>query len=596
MKYIMAILLLVSTSSVAQMMSGPTDSLKEALASAKDDTSAIWTLLRLVNATFTSSPEQADQYAEQALQRAEKAGWKKGIAMAYKVMGGIAYVRSDFGRSLEFSQLSLKNDPGDNPMFRVGVMNNIANIYQEFGQYDKLLPLYHENLAASTANQHKEEILFAIYGLGTTFHLMKKADSAAFYLERAAALSKESGNERLFSSALCALSVVRREQGRYEESADFAKQSIDLAEKDDNKYVIAPALQNLAAAHYHLGDYEQARQEANSSLKVAQELENTEWQYEAWETLYKVYEKQQNIPKAYEAYKQFAALKDSTLGNKKKQELVRLEVQYEADKKEAMLNAAHEAELRRQELYRNIWVSAGIAIGVIGILVFYLYKRKRDARTLQQEAQLRAEIAETEMKALRLQMNPHFIFNCLNSISDYISRNDIGPANEFLVRFAKLMRQTLEYSEQKEITLAEDISALQNYMQLEALRMNDRFEYSIDVDASIDPEKTMIIPLLLQPFIENSIWHGIAPLKENGQIHISIRKNEDNIICTLEDNGVGMAANRPDNGNRKSYGLKVTEARLDILNKTKKVNATINYIPVKQGSRVEIILPFETND
>lgn len=596
MKFTTIFLLFLSATCSAQMLTGPTDSLKKALGSAKDDTSAVWTLLRLVNATFTSNPDEAETYADEALQRAEKAGWKKGVAMAYKVKGGIAYVRSDFNRSLEFSQQSLKNDPGDNPMFRVGVMNNIANIYQEYGQYDKLLPVYHENLIIATRNDHKDEILFANYGLGTTFHLMKKPDSAVFYLEKAVLLAKESGNERLLGSALCALSVVKREQQKYEESAALARQSIGLAKQQDNKYIIAPALQNLAAAHYHMGNYDQAKEAAIESKKVAEELNSVEWQYEAWETLYKIYEKKNNIEQAFEAYKQFATLKDSALGAKKKQELVRLEVQFEADKKEAILNSAHEAALKRQQLQRNIWIGSGISLALLALLLFFFYKRKRDAFILQQETQLRAEIAETEMKALRLQMNPHFIFNSLNSISDYISRNDISSADDFLVRFGRLMRQTLEYSEQKEITLSEELDALNNYMQLEALRMENRFEYSITVDPSVNPDNTFIIPLLLQPFVENSIWHGVAHLKEKGRISITITRQESDLLCIVEDNGVGFSKDQQPRNDRKSYGLKVTESRLAIFNKTKNVSSFIKYPPVEKGMRVEIVLPFENND
>ena len=595
MKHIFTMLFFWGAACSAQMTTRPTDSLKKALESASDDTSAAWTLLRLVNATFTSNPDEAEAYANDALRRSEKAAWKKGIAMAYKVKGGIAYVRSDFNRSLEFSQQSLKNDPGDNPMFRVGVMNNIANIYQEFGQYDRLIPVYRENLLIATRYNHKDEILFSNYGLGTSFHLIKNTDSAMFYLERAVQLARENGNERIQASALCALSVVKREQQNYKESAALARQSIDLAKLQDNKYIIAPALQNLATANFCLGNFDQAREEAIESLKVAEEINSLQWQYEAWEILYKTHEKQKAIPQAFEAYKWFTTIKDSALGAKKKQEMMRLEVQFQADKKEAILNASHKAELRRQELQRNIWLGTGIFIAVLGLLLFYFYKRKRDARTLQQETQLRAEIAETEMKVLRLQMNPHFIFNCLNSISDYISRNNIPSANDFLVRFARLMRQTLEYSEQKEISLADELDALNNYMRLEALRMENRFEYSITVDPFINPESTLVIPFLLQPFVENSIWHGIASLREKGKISIEIKRQDRNLLCVIQDNGVGFSL-RAGTSLRKSYGLKVTASRLNIFNKTKKASSFINYPPVEKGTRVEIMLPFETNE
>ena len=107
-------------------------------------------------------------------------------------------------------------------------------------------------------------------------------------------------------------------------------------------------------------------------------------------------------------------------------------------------------------------------------------------------------------------MNPHFIFNSLNSVNDYIDKNDTGTASGYITKFAKLMRMILENSEQKEVTLEDDLKALELYMQLEALRLKNKFTYEIKVDENIDCENTLVPPLILQPFVENSIWHGIA--------------------------------------------------------------------------------------
>ncbi len=147
---------------------------------------------------------------------------------------------------------------------------------------------------------------------------------------------------------------------------------------------------------------------------------------------------------------------------------------------------------------------------LISFLLFYSYKRRRDAKARQKEAELKAEIADTEMKVMRLQMNPHFIFNSLNSISDYIRKNNSEEADDYLSKFAKVMRMTLENSEQQAIPLEEDMKALELYMQLEAKRLNNKFTYEIKVADDIDKENTLVPPMIFQPFVENSIWHGIA--------------------------------------------------------------------------------------
>jgi LytS/YehU family sensor histidine kinase len=224
-----------------------------------------------------------------------------------------------------------------------------------------------------------------------------------------------------------------------------------------------------------------------------------------------------------------------------------------------------------------------------------------DAKQKQQEAEFKTEVSNTEMKALRAQMNPHFIFNSLNSISDYIAKNDVDAADKYLSKFAKLMRKILENSEQKDVPLADDLKALELYMQLESLRMNNKFSYEIKVDDDIDKEATLVPPLILQPFVENSIWHGIAAKDGNGKILIHIKKESDEMInCIVEDDGIGRkqsSAKQPilSKADKSSLGMKITQSRIDILNKIKNTNAAVQLSDLAQGLRVEVKLPLVTS-
>ena len=165
------------------------------------------------------------------------------------------------------------------------------------------------------------------------------------------------------------------------------------------------------------------------------------------------------------------------------------------------------------------------------------------------------------------------------------------------------MRLILENSRKQEVTLEKDLSALEIYMQLEKLRFQNRFQYLIEVDAAIDKEDTLIPPLLLQPFVENSILHGVSA-KENGVIKIIIAKRNQMLYCAIEDNGKGRNQNvKMEDGaekKRESLGMKITQERLHIINQQKKVNATVNIVDLKDeqnnpaGLRVELLLPFES--
>ncbi len=230
-----------------------------------------------------------------------------------------------------------------------------------------------------------------------------------------------------------------------------------------------------------------------------------------------------------------------------------------------------------------------------GLAVFVFYKRKRDVVEMRHESELKTQAMDTELKALRAQMNPHFIFNSLNSIKNYIDKNDTAKASLYTSKFAKLMRMILENSERKEIPIAQDLKALELYMQLEALRMHNKFIYEIKVDDAIDQENTLIPPLILQPFVENSIWHGISQRECDGRIWISIRKEGNMINCIVEDNGIGISEQSPDEQNahadKKSLGMKITKSRIDVINRMKKTNATVTFSNLDEGTKIEVRLP-----
>ncbi|MEL6917892.1 MAG: histidine kinase, partial [Bacteroidota bacterium] len=204
-----------------------------------------------------------------------------------------------------------------------------------------------------------------------------------------------------------------------------------------------------------------------------------------------------------------------------------------------------------------------------------------------------SKVAETELKALRSQMNPHFIFNALNSISDYMAKNNVDIANTYLLKFAKLTRSILESSEKKWINLSEDLELMELYIQIEALRLKNKLSYTITVAQEIDAENTLVPPMLLQPFIENSIWHGIAAKEGKGHIAIGIRKEGDMVVCSVDDNGVGRKKTLNVKTDYTSMGVKITESRLDIIGQLKKVKGSIAMFDKKEGLLVELKLPLE---
>ena len=206
------------------------------------------------------------------------------------------------------------------------------------------------------------------------------------------------------------------------------------------------------------------------------------------------------------------------------------------------------------------------------------YVRKREARRLAHEK----ELTELEAKALRAQMNPHFIFNCLNSIKVLIQDKENEKGIVYLTTFSKLIRTLFNNADKKEITLFDEIETCKYYLQLESMRFDSRFSYNINIDPLIDLKSITVPALVIQPFIENAIWHGIMPRNSGGTVSLNIRCNGDTVEIEIEDDGIGRESSRLNKAStgveHHSKGVSLTEARLKLNNLLYQKDAQITII------------------
>lgn len=215
-------------------------------------------------------------------------------------------------------------------------------------------------------------------------------------------------------------------------------------------------------------------------------------------------------------------------------------------------------------------ISVGILFIVLSLLIlkkYYSLVRKRE----EEKFILNQRVAQTELQALRAQMNPHFVFNAINSVQYFITHNDPQSSQKYLSKFAKLIRYVIENSKPASIPLQTEIDALTLYLELEALRFNNKFRHEIVVDKRINPLSIQIPSMIIQPYVENAIWHGIMHKFGEGRIEIRFTIEETELRCTITDNGIGRAESaRIKSGNpmrlHKSLGMNITKERLEIIN------------------------------
>ena len=269
-------------------------------------------------------------------------------------------------------------------------------------------------------------------------------------------------------------------------------------------------------------------------------------------------------------------------------------------------NQLKETRLQHEKLWRNFFVGI-LLIGLIVTALIvrnFLLERKREhlqrlmAETNEQlenkkKEQLVTELlqqkTELEMEVLRSQMNPHFIFNSLSSINRFILQNNKTQASEYLTKFSKLMRLILENSQVPLITLESELESLKLYLDLEALRFNYRFGYKISVAPETDTSVLKVPPLIMQPYVENAIWHGLMHKEEKGQLDIEISREDEHLFVRITDDGVGRkqsASFRSKSATlHKPMGLRITEERIAMMERSfgRESNVTINDLVLPDG-------------
>lgn len=251
--------------------------------------------------------------------------------------------------------------------------------------------------------------------------------------------------------------------------------------------------------------------------------------------------------------------------------------------------------------WQAAWFRVLAAVATLLGLALILWQQKNKAR---KKAELDKRISELKLQALRAQMNPHFVFNTINSIQYFISSNEKKAAFQYLSKFSKLMRKMLENAEKSTLPISEELDSLRLYLDLELLRFEGKFDYDLEVDPDIDVEDVRIPTMLIQPFVENAIHHGLKFKRSKGALKISLKQQNGSLVCTIEDNGIGIekALELKSKGQdqHKPTGLKVTRQRLETLNALRKDGQGIEIMDLSResgsahGTKVKIVIPVES--
>lgn len=494
-------------------------------------------------------------------------------------------------------------------------LGNIGVTYQQLGQNDLALEYFHQTLEYAEGKSKNEYLAMRaniLLNIVTISIANEQFDEAILSSKESLVLAEKLGFHTLAGTNHQNLGVAYGKLEQWDLSGYHYEQALAKGEQMQGQAQILLAKLGIGVNHVNQHHPREAIQVLTEVLTQAEEMDNWMRLKDIHVNLSKAYEQTRDFEKALFHYQEFEALKDSLTNADHLDHIANLEVQYaKKEDQQRIVSLTSERALQQELAEKRAAWNWGLAIGVLmlaGLLVLLVSQyRKRLAREQelaeQQEqlnrSQYQARLGELEMKALQAQMNPHFVFNCLNSINHLITQNRGTEASRYLTRFSKLLRMALEYSDEPTISLNEELEMLEMYLQLESLRFKEQFSYDIHIDDTVNPHDTHLPAMFMQPFVENAIWHGLLPKEGPGHVQIDVTRDAEFLHCTIEDNGIGRsAAKRQQPASmpaHKSMGMDLATERLALMSDSMPGTIQIKDLLSDQqtgiGTRVDIQIP-----
>jgi sensor histidine kinase YesM len=573
-------------------------------------------------ARYEGKYSEALNYFERQIEYCNTSGDSSRLASSLFQMAAVHMELGNYEQSLAISYRAIEMYEKHGSSFGMAhTFMHIGNLFGRLKNFDEAIKMYNQSLTIfdtlKAVLQVKMNKLRLLINLGNSYSELKQYERARKFYNQSLVISRSLGSQRTTATTLSNIGGVLNDLGQYDSALVYHLQALSIREQTSQKDKILASLIRVGETYLFLREYPLATRYLLRSLSLSKEFQSKPNLRYAYQTLSALYSAQRNFEKAYEYHQLFVAMKDSVLNEETARQLSELQTKYETSEKDKQITLlAKEKEVQQKEAERQATLNKAFVGGLalvmlLAALVFYIFRQRLHLTAKNnevREANYRRQVSELEMKALRAQINPHFLFNCMNAINLMILKGETENASLYLAKFSKLVRSILENSETADVTLESEMALLESYMQLEGLRLPGKLGYRISIHESVGIQSTYLPSMVLQPVVENAIWHGIVH-KENdlkGDISIDVRQYEDQLLCTIEDNGVGRdkAEQFRDKSilKHKSMGMKITEERLQLRSR-KPIRQCIEITDLKDtlnravGTRVTIHIPIsEQND
>lgn len=555
-----------------------------------------YVLLGKINESLNQGNLAIENY-QKAIIHFQKKGIQNQIPNLHFLLGNLYEQEQEYNKALNYFFLYRNSS-------QLKADKRIAHIYFLQQKYNQSLVLFQEILKKEEKANDLLEISQTKAELANLYLAMKDTKEAEkLYIESEKLnneglknnVQKNNYQQQSLNKTQQSLGKVYRQNKQFDEEISLRKRSIERGVNSNDYKKIAQEEIEISNIYIEQGFPQKAIDNIKNSI-VETKIEKAA----TYKTLSKAYKKQKKYEEALKNYQLYVKEQEKILAEKEKQfsEIslaINQQKEFSSLQKDFDLQQQHIAlleqdkQLKKSQLVGQERLIYGLIFIIIIILIaaFFMYKNAKERRIANQLLAL---------KSLRSQMNPHFIFNALNSVNQFIAKNDERTANRFLTDFSRLMRLVLENSQKDFVSLDKELKIIELYLKLEHNRFRDLFNYEFEVDSTIQTEELEIPPMLIQPYIENAIWHGLRYKESFGKLLVKIEQKGGKIHIHIQDNGIGrknsLLLKTKNQQKTESTGLKNTENRLDIINKVyhKNFNVIIKDLTIEEtGTSVEII-------
>jgi tetratricopeptide (TPR) repeat protein len=552
----------------------------------------------------------ATGYFKKALNILEAAGSDTAVQSTNFMLGEAFEKQSDFEQATVFYNkvLAWAVVTGDLEL-ETRVRNRLGELYAMKGDASQALQMYEKVKQKEESRGNVNGVIAAQNKMGEVYQQSNQPARAISALEDAEDLSRKTNNSSALKKTLNSKSSVLRSNRKYEEEKKVREELLDMSK--ENKDLSGQAEQNLEIGNILIEQNKGASAipYIEKSIQLSDQGGNLEGKGEGLRVLSTAYDQSRQYDKALNVYKEYVAVVDAihlkkekeiqenvtmlTSLNRKLERLSLIERDFELTEKRLQLmeqeQLVNRKTLRAQQILTWSLLAVLLGLSIASIFVYRGILQKRKANQL------------LALQSLRGQMNPHFIFNSLNSVNSFISRNDERSANKYLSEFARLMRSVMDQSKHDFIPLATELEILRLYLSLEHSRFSDKFDFELEIEDEAGISELEIPPMLIQPYIENAIWHGLRYRENKGKLMVRLGKAGDALLVAVEDNGIGrkksLELKTAHQQEHISTGMKNIEHRLVLIRELfdLKIEVRIEDLdPLEEtGTRVSIVVPLK---